>query len=61
MLGRIMLLWAVILALGAGSAFAQTPYDNPKTAEGWAWQQIRNDDIADLGACPDNRRTYPLP
>jgi hypothetical protein len=50
MLRQITHLWVVMLVLGASSSFAQTPYNDPKTAEGWAWQQIRNDDIADLAA-----------
>jgi hypothetical protein len=48
MLAKIIGLCAVVLVLGTGSALAQTRYNDPQTAEGWAWQQIRNDAVADL-------------
>jgi hypothetical protein len=31
-------------------AAAQAPYDDPGTAAGWAWAQIRNDQIADFSS-----------
>ena len=31
--------------LGLGSAVAQGPYDDPSTAEGWAWSQIERSEI----------------
>jgi hypothetical protein len=41
------LLIAFILAYGTGVQ-AQEPYEDETTAVGWAWKQIRNDEIADF-------------
>jgi hypothetical protein len=43
-----------VTALVAVAAFTTTgwargPYDDEKTAVGWAWARIRNDEIADFG------------
>jgi hypothetical protein len=45
--GRIPYLYAAILILVSGSASAAS-YDDANTPEGWAWQRIRNDQIADF-------------
>ena len=39
---------ALAIWLGLGSALAQGLYDDPKTAEGWAWPQIERSEIVDL-------------
>ena len=39
---------ALALWLGLGSAFAQGRYDDPSTAEGWAWSQIEQNDLPDF-------------
>ena len=39
---------ALALWLGLGSAFAQGRYDDPGTAEGWAWSQMQQNDSADF-------------
>ena len=41
-------LCALAIGLGLGPALAQRPYDDPKTAEGWAWTQIEQSETADL-------------
>jgi hypothetical protein len=54
--GALLLLRACVMAifgaltiwLGLGSALAQGPYDDPNTAEGWAWSQIERNDSADF-------------
>jgi hypothetical protein len=47
MLSWIPYLCALAAIVVAGSASARD-YNDANTAEGWAWQQIRNGDIADL-------------
>jgi hypothetical protein len=39
---------ALAIWLAPGSAFAQRPYDDPSTAEGWAWSRIEQNDSADF-------------
>src|SRR5262245_58939355 len=39
---------ALALWLELGSAFGQGLYDDPSTAEGWAWSQIERNDSADF-------------
>ena len=39
---------ALALWLGLGSALAQGRYDDPRTAEGWAWPQIERSEMVDL-------------
>src|SRR6266852_2546973 len=47
---RMAALVAIVAIGWFGTASAQTTYDDPKTPEGWAWQRIRNDEIADFNA-----------
>jgi hypothetical protein len=46
---RLFALLAVLLRV-PGAAWAQAAYNDPKTPEGWAWAQIRNDRIANFNA-----------
>jgi hypothetical protein len=39
----------IILLAFVSAAGAQGPYDDERTPEGWAWKQIRNDQIVDFG------------
>jgi hypothetical protein len=41
---------ASAITLGAGSALAQEPSDDPNTAEGWAWPRIKRGEVADFNA-----------
>jgi hypothetical protein len=41
---------ASAIALGAGSALAQEPSDDPNTTEGWAWPRIKRGEVADFNA-----------
>lgn len=36
------------ITLGLGSSLALGPYDDPQTAEGWAWPQIERSEMADF-------------
>jgi cytoskeletal protein CcmA (bactofilin family) len=38
----------VLMIAWLRTAAAQTTHEDPKTLEGWAWQRIRNDEIADF-------------
>jgi hypothetical protein len=42
------ILGALAILLGLGSAFAQQRYDDPDTAEGWAWPQIQLSEMPDF-------------
>jgi hypothetical protein len=42
------ILAALAIWLGPGSALAQGRYDDPSTAEGWAWSRIEQNDSADF-------------
>ncbi|MGX9432576.1 MULTISPECIES: hypothetical protein [Bradyrhizobium] len=44
----IAILNVLAICLGAGSAFAQGPYNDPNTAEGWALSQLKQGDTADF-------------
>ena len=44
----VMILPTLAIGLGLGSALAQGPYVDPKTAEGWAWAQIERSEAADF-------------
>jgi hypothetical protein len=39
---------ALAITLGLGSSLALGPYDDPQTAEGWAWPQIERSEMADF-------------
>lgn len=47
MLGRVVFLCALAVIVASGSAAARE-YNDIGTPEGWAWQEIRSGDIADL-------------
>jgi hypothetical protein len=50
----ILLLAFPALLFVAEIARAEAPYGDPNTPEGWAWAQIRNDQIADFNThCPN--------
>ena len=44
----IAFLSAVVIWLGLGSALARGPYEDPNTAEGWAWPQIARNEMPDF-------------
>lgn len=44
----IAMFGALAIWLGIDSALAQATYDDPKTAEGWAWPQIKRSEMADF-------------
>jgi hypothetical protein len=45
---RIAALLIVVLLAFTAVTSAQEPYDDERTPEGWAWKQIRNDQIVDF-------------
>jgi hypothetical protein len=47
---RVAALLAVFLLAFMTAARAQKPYDDERTPAGWAWKQIRNDQIVDFHA-----------
>jgi uncharacterized protein YjbI with pentapeptide repeats len=48
LLGAITIPGASAIWLGLGSTLARGLYDDPKTAEGWAWPQIKRSEMADF-------------
>ncbi|HEY1797606.1 MAG TPA: hypothetical protein VGG57_15955 [Stellaceae bacterium] len=60
MFGRVAGAGLLLATLLAGTATAaQSPYDDLSTAAGWAWQQIRNDDVADFAERTPPGKTTP--
>jgi hypothetical protein len=46
--GAMMIPGALAMWLGLCPTSARGPYENPKTAEGWAWPQIKRSEMADF-------------
>jgi hypothetical protein len=48
-----ILRWTFLLIAIAVPAWAQAPYDNSQTPEGWAWAQIKAGQVADFNQRPE--------
>ena len=55
----LLLQCALAIWPGLGSALAQGRYDDPMTAEGWAWTQLERSEIADFNKRCHTPRSTP--